>query len=71
MKTIDTPPKAADAVISEVHRHKEAIAAEHGFDVDALLGSLQSRQKGHPRLVSKVVDRKPQHDADHTANPQK
>jgi hypothetical protein len=71
MKTIDTPPKAADAVISEVHRHKEAIAAEHGFDVDALLGSLQARQKGHPRLVAKADDRKLPNKAGDGANPQK
>jgi len=55
MKTIDTPTKPADAVISEVHRHKEAIAAEHGYDVEALLGSLQARQKDHPRLVCRVA----------------
>lgn len=40
-----------DAVIAEVHRHKRALMAEHGDDVEALLKDLRNRQKANPRLV--------------------
>jgi hypothetical protein len=40
-----------DAVIAEVHRHKRAIMAEHGDDVEELLKDLRNRQKANPRLV--------------------
>ena len=52
MKTIDTPISVTDPVISEVRRHKHAIAEEFGFDVIALARSLQQRQAGDPRFVT-------------------
>jgi|SaaInlStandDraft_6_1057023.scaffolds.fasta_scaffold794127_1 hypothetical protein len=55
MKTIDHITSIQDQVIVEVHRHKEAIAAEHNNDVDALLKDLRERQKSNPHLVSKVL----------------
>ena len=55
MKTIDHITSIRDEVIAEVRRHKEAIAAEHNNDVDALLEDLRKRQKSNPRLVSKVL----------------
>ena len=55
MKTIDHITSIRDEVIAEVRRHKEAIAAEHNNDVDALLENLRERQKSNPRLVSKVL----------------
>ena len=55
MKTSDHSTSKRDEVIVEVHRHKEAIAAEHNNDVDALLKDLRERQKSNPRLVSKVL----------------
>lgn len=51
MKAIDQPALVVDEVIAEVRRHKRAIMADHGDDVDSLLRSLQLRQKGNPRLV--------------------
>lgn len=39
-----------DEVLSEVRRHKEDIAAQHGFDVIALGRSLQARETGDPRF---------------------
>ena len=55
MKTSDHSTSIRDEVIAEVRRHKEAIAAEHNNDVDALLEDLRERQKSNPRLVSKVL----------------
>jgi len=52
MKTIDLPSSVTDPVISEVRRHKRAIAEEFGFDVIALGRSLQQRQAGDPRFVT-------------------
>lgn len=60
MKTIDKPFTSRDEVIAEVHRHKEAIAAEHNFDIDALLVGLRQRQSSNPRLVSRIT--KGEHD---------
>lgn len=56
MKTTDQPANARDEVITEVHRHKAAIAAEHNYDVEALLAGLQARQKSNPRLVSRMLE---------------
>lgn len=39
-------------MISEIRRHKRAIAEEHNFDVGSLLSSLQARQVGDPRIVN-------------------
>ncbi len=50
MKTIDTPKKAVDLVITEVRRHKEEIGEAFGFDVMALGRSLQQREAGDPRF---------------------
>ena len=52
MKTIDTPTAVVDEVISEVRRHKRAIAENFGFDVVALGRALQKRQEGDPRFVT-------------------
>jgi hypothetical protein len=54
MKTIDEPKTVVDEVIAEVRRHKEAIAAEHNYNVDALLRDLRDRQESNPRLVSRI-----------------
>jgi|GEM_PF-1137147 len=51
MKPIDQPAPVVDEVIAEVHRHKRAIMAEHGDDVEKLLQDLRQRQQGNPRLV--------------------
>ena len=51
MKPIDQPAPVVDEVIAEVHRHKRAIMAEHGDDVEKLLQGLRQRQQGNPRLV--------------------
>ncbi|MCX6867677.1 MAG: hypothetical protein NTV46_15950 [Verrucomicrobia bacterium] len=51
MKPIDQPTPVVDQVIAEVHRHKRAVMAEHGDDVEKLLQGLRQRQKGNPRLV--------------------
>lgn len=55
MKTIDTPKAVVDEVISEVRRHKQAIAAEHDYNVDSLLRDLQERQRSNPRLTSRIT----------------
>lgn len=52
MKTIDRAIPIVDEVIAEVRRHKLAIMAEHGDDVDALLHDLRERQKTNPRLLA-------------------
>ena len=52
MKAIEQPTPFVDEVIAEVHRHKRAIMAEHGDDVESLLRNLQERQKGNARLVT-------------------
>jgi hypothetical protein len=52
MKPNDEPSPVIDEVIAEVHRHKEAIAAAHNYDIDSLLRSLRERQQGNPRLVT-------------------
>lgn len=54
MKPIDQPKPVADEVIAEVHRHKRAIMAEHGDDVENLLRDLRQRQEGNPRLVASL-----------------
>jgi len=51
MKPIDQPTPVVDQVIAEVHRHKRAIMAEHGDDVESLLRDLRERQKCSPRVV--------------------
>ena len=51
MKTIDTPMASTDPVMSEVRKHKQAIAQEFGFDVLALGRYLQERQAGDRRFV--------------------
>lgn len=56
MKTIDIPKTVVDEVIAEVRRHKEAIAAEHDYNVDSLLRGLRERQQSNPRLVSRIKD---------------
>lgn len=52
MKTTEPAIPIVDEVIAEVRRHKRAIMAEHGDDVEALLRNLQERQKGNPGLVT-------------------
>lgn len=52
MKAIKQPTPVVDEVIAEVHRHKRAIMAEHGDDVESLLSNLLDRQKGNARLVT-------------------
>ncbi len=70
MKTIDTPIAVTDPVISEVRRHKRAIAEEFGFDVIALARSLQQRQVGDPRFVTLTENEGEQAGADQqTARP--
>ena len=54
MKPTDQPTRVVDQVIAEVHRHKRAIMAELGDDVEKLLQGLRQRQKGNPRLVVSV-----------------
>jgi hypothetical protein len=56
MKTIDTPKKAVDQVITEVWRHKQEIRAAFGFDVMALGRSLQQREAGDPRVKTQGDD---------------
>ena len=51
MKPIDQPTPVIDQVIAEVHRHKRAIMAEHGDDVEKLLQGLRQRRQRNPRLV--------------------
>jgi len=51
MKAIEQSAPVVDEVIAEVHRHKRAIMAEHGDDVESLLRNLQERQQGSPSLV--------------------
>lgn len=50
MKTMAGATSALDAVISEVRRHKQDIASEHGFDVVALGRALQAREAADPRF---------------------
>ena len=52
MKTTEPAIPIVDEVIAEVRRHKRAIMAEHGDDVEALLRNLQERQKGNPGVVT-------------------
>jgi hypothetical protein len=52
MKTTEPAIPIVDEVIAEVRRHKRAIMAEHGDDVESLLRNLQDRQKGNPGLVT-------------------
>ena len=50
MKTIDTPVTVTDEVMTEVRRHKQAIAEQFNFDVTALGRSLQKRQEEDARF---------------------
>lgn len=52
MKTTEPAIPVVDEVIAEVRRHKRAIIAEHGDDVESLLRNLQERQKGNPGLIT-------------------
>ncbi len=50
-KPSDQPTPVVDQMIAEVHRHKRAIMAGHGDDVEELLKDLRNRQKANPGLV--------------------
>ena len=50
MKTIDTPVTVTDEVMTEVRRHKQAIAEQFNFDVTALGRWLQKRQEEDARF---------------------
>jgi hypothetical protein len=54
MKPTDQATRVPDEVIAEVHRHKRAIMAECGDDVEKLLQGIRQRQKANPRLVSSL-----------------
>lgn len=45
------PRLAGQPPTFESRRHKRAIMAEHGDDVEKLLQDLRQRQQGNPRLV--------------------
>ena len=53
--TVLAPTPVLDEVIAEVHRHKEAIAAEHNYDIDSLLRGLREREASNPRLVTPIT----------------
>ncbi len=52
MKTIEQSETIRDEILAEVWRHKQEIAAKHGYCVRSLAKDLQRRQQGHPRLVA-------------------
>ena len=42
----------SDEIIRELWKVKDAIAREHGYDVDALVAHLRAKQRGDaPRVV--------------------
>jgi hypothetical protein len=52
MKTFEQTEMIRDEILAEVWRHKQEIAAKHGYCVRSLAKDLQRRQQGHPRLVA-------------------
>lgn len=56
MKTIDSPEKMLDPVISEVRAIKRQIVAEHGGDLDSFFAAIRQRQARNPRLVKSTGD---------------
>lgn len=41
----------SDEIIKELWKAKDAIAREHGYDVDALVANLQAKHRGDARHV--------------------
>ena len=52
MEENEKPTHGIDEVMAEVHRHKEAISAEHNYDVAALIRHLRAKQLEEVRVVS-------------------
>ena len=48
----EEPYTPHEEVLTELRRHKTAIAEEHGFDVRSLAKDLQQRQKALPQLIT-------------------
>ncbi len=57
MKTIEESETIRDEILAELRRHKQEIAAKHGYCVRMLAKDLQRRQQGHPRLVAAPINR--------------
>ncbi len=51
MKSEPQTAQQASNIVAEVRRWKQANAAEHGFDVDAIAAAARKRQADHPKRV--------------------
>jgi hypothetical protein len=51
-------PLDQDPVVEEIHRIRENIAQSHGYDLDAIVADMQSRQIAHG---TQLVRREPKH----------
>ncbi len=47
-----------DPVLAEVWKAKDAVAAEHGYDLRRLVEALRARQKEHPERVVRLAPRR-------------
>lgn len=52
MATIEIQKSAEDSVITELHRHKRALAREHGDDIARLVRALQQREAGDSHVLA-------------------
>ena len=54
-------PQDQDPIVEEIHRIRENIAKSHGYDLNAIVADMQSRQAAHGSLL---VRRDPKHVVD-------
>jgi len=64
-----------DPIVEEVRRHREAIAREHGDDLDAIIAAFQRQDAGDSRptvsLAPKRIDRQLRSKSSATRRPNK
>ena len=49
--------KMTNEILNEVWRNRDAFARKHGYDIDAMVATLQEMERTEP--LSRVVDRSP------------
>jgi len=46
-----------DPIVAEVRRQRDKLAAKFGYNLDAIVSDIQTRQCANPRLVKRRVKR--------------
>ena len=46
-----------DPVVTEVRRQRDKLAAKFGYNLDAIVSDIQTRQRGNPQLVKRRTKR--------------